>query len=72
MVDAVRYIIEQAATLGRPVAINLSLGDYYGSHDGLDPAALMIDQMLTAEPGRVLVCAAGNSGGLPHTTCAPM
>lgn len=65
VVDAVRYIIEQAATLGRPVAINLSLGDYYGSHDGLDPAALMIDQMLTAEPGRVLVCAAGNSGGLP-------
>ncbi len=65
VVDAVRYIIEQAAELGRPVAINLSLGDYYGSHDGLDPAALMIDQLLTAEPGRVLVCAAGNSGGLP-------
>lgn len=65
VVDAVRYIIEQATALGRPVAINLSLGDYYGSHDGLDPAALMIDQMLTAQPGRVLVCAAGNSGGLP-------
>ncbi len=65
IVDAVRYIIDQAATLNRPVAINLSLGDYYGSHDGLDPAALMIDQMLMAQPGRVLVCAAGNSGGLP-------
>lgn len=65
VVDAIRYIIEQAATMGRPVAINLSLGDYYGSHDGLDPAALMIDQLLTAQPGRVLVCAAGNSGGLP-------
>ena len=65
VVDAVRYIIEQAAALGRPVAINLSLGDYYGSHDGLDPAALMIDQLLTAQTGRVLVCAAGNSGGLP-------
>ena len=65
IVDAVRYIIEQASALGRPVAINISLGDYYGSHDGLDPAALMIDQLLTAQPGRVLVCAAGNSGGLP-------
>ncbi len=65
VVDAVRYIIEQAAMLGRPVAINLSLGSYYGSHDGLDPAARMIDQMLTEQPGRVLVCAAGNSGNLP-------
>jgi hypothetical protein len=65
VVDAVRYIVEQAAALGRPVAINLSLGDYFGSHDGLDPAALMINQMLTAAPGRVLVCAAGNSGALP-------
>lgn len=64
VVDAVRYIVEQAAAMGRPVAINLSLGDYYGSHDGLDPAALMIDQLLTAAPGRVLVCAAGNSGNL--------
>jgi hypothetical protein len=64
VVDAVSYIIVQAAAIGRPVAINLSLGDYYGSHDGLDPAALMIDSMLTAAPGRVLVCAAGNSGAL--------
>lgn len=65
VVDAVRYIVEQADSLGKPVTINLSLGDYYGSHDGLDPAALMIDQLLMAQPGRVLVCAAGNSGALP-------
>ncbi|MFZ1659890.1 MAG: S8 family serine peptidase [Flavobacteriales bacterium] len=65
IVDAVKYITDIASSLGRPVAINLSLGAYYGSHDGLDPAALMIDQMLTEENGRVLVCAAGNSGSLP-------
>lgn len=65
VVDAVRYIVEQAAMLQRPVAINLSLGGYYGSHDGLDPAALMIDQLITDQPGRVLVCAAGNSGNFP-------
>ncbi|MCC6840869.1 MAG: S8 family serine peptidase [Flavobacteriales bacterium] len=65
IVDAVQYIVEQAAALNRPVAINLSLGSYYGSHDGLDPAALMIDQLLAEAPGRVLVCAAGNSGNLP-------
>lgn len=65
IVDAVKYITDIATGLGRPVAINISLGDYYGSHDGLDPAALMIDQMLAEEPGRVLVCAGGNSGALP-------
>ncbi len=65
VVDAISYILQQAALMNRPVAINLSLGDYYGSHDGQDPAALMIDQMLTQAPGRALVCAAGNSGALP-------
>lgn len=65
VVDAVRWIVELAAQKNRPVAINLSLGDYYGSHDGLDPAALMIDQMINDAPGRILVCAAGNSGNLP-------
>lgn len=64
VVDAVQFIIDHATALGRPVAINLSLGDYYGSHDGLDPAALMVDHLLLDQPGRVLVCAAGNSGAL--------
>lgn len=65
VVDAVRFIVNKASALGRPVAINCSLGDYYGSHDGLDPAALMIDHMLLDQPGRVFVCAGGNSGALP-------
>ncbi|MBS1936548.1 MAG: S8 family serine peptidase [Bacteroidetes bacterium] len=65
VVDAVRWIVEQAAQMNRPVSINLSLGDYFGSHDGLDPAALMIDQLLAAAPGRSLTCAAGNSGNWP-------
>ncbi|MFT3886532.1 MAG: S8 family serine peptidase [Flavobacteriales bacterium] len=64
VVDAVQFIVDHATALGRPVAINLSLGSYYGSHDGLDPAALMVDHLLTDQPGRVLVCAAGNSGAL--------
>lgn len=64
VVDAVAFVIAKAEALGRPVAINLSLGSYYGSHDGLDPAALMIDELLNAQPGRVLVCAAGNSGSV--------
>ncbi|HEY0977927.1 MAG TPA: S8 family peptidase [Flavobacteriales bacterium] len=65
IVDAVQYIIQLADQLERPVVINLSLGDYYGSHDGLDPAALFIDDLLQEAPGRMLVCAGGNSGQYP-------
>lgn len=64
IVDAVQYIFHVADSLGRPVSINISLGSYYGSHDGLDPATLMIKDMLDASPGRMVTCAAGNSGGL--------
>ncbi len=60
--DAVDYIFRKADSLGRPVVINASLGTYYGSHDGFDPPAQMIDSLLEAKPGRVMVAAAGNSG----------
>ena len=60
--DGVKYIFDHATALGRPAVVNLSLGSYLGSHDGLDPAALLIDSMITAAPGRSVVCAAGNSG----------
>ncbi len=63
--DAVDYIISVADSLNQPVVINASIGDYLGSHDGLDPTALYIDSVLAAKPGRLMVCAAGNSGAQP-------
>lgn len=65
IVDAIQYIFHIADTAGKPCVINLSLGNYRGSKDGLDAAALLIDSMITAQPGRVVVCAAGNSGNWP-------
>jgi subtilisin family serine protease len=65
IVDAIQYIFHIADTAGKPCVINLSLGNYRGSRDGLDAAALLIDSMITAQPGRVVVCAAGNSGNWP-------
>lgn len=66
VVDAVKYTFDKADELQRPAVVNLSVGDYLGSHDGLDPAALFIDSMLNAAPGRVVVAAAGNSGCFPN------
>lgn len=60
--DAADYIFAKAAALGRPCVINASVGDYYGSHDGQDLQAQMIDNLLTAQSGRSLVGAVGNAG----------
>ena len=60
--DACDYIFKVADSLGKPAVINLSLGTYLGSHDGNDPAADYMESLLDAQPGRLIVCAAGNSG----------
>ncbi len=60
--DACDYIFKVADSLGKPAVINLSLGDYYGSHDATDPAAELMETLLDEKGGRIIVCAAGNSG----------
>jgi hypothetical protein len=60
--DAVEYIYNRAQEMGKPAVVNLSLGTYFGSHDGLDAAALDIDGLLESTDGFSVVCAAGNSG----------
>ena len=60
--DACDYIFKVADTLGMPAVINLSLGSYLGSHDGNDPAAEYMETLLDEHEGRIVVCAAGNSG----------
>lgn len=60
--DACDYVFKVADTLGIPAVVNLSLGTYFGSHDGNDPAAVAIEEMLDEKPGRIVVAAAGNAG----------
>ncbi|MDC0313751.1 S8 family peptidase [Flavobacteriales bacterium] len=62
--DAVEYIYTIADSIGKPCVINASVGEYYGSHDGLDPYALYIDSLINAKKGHLFVAAAGNSGAL--------
>jgi subtilisin family serine protease len=65
LVDAVKYIFDQADALGKPAVINISLGTYFGSHDAKDIQAEAISNLVTSSPGRVIVCAAGNAGNAP-------
>ncbi|MDF2438061.1 MAG: hypothetical protein K0Q95_2437 [Bacteroidota bacterium] len=66
MIDAVNYIYDKALALGKPCVINASLGDYYGSHDGRDLQAQMINSILNTQSGRAFVSAAGNAGNYPY------
>lgn len=62
--DACDYIYKFADSLGLPCVINLSVGGYYGSHDGNDPGSVYVEQLLDEHPGRVFVSAAGNAGSI--------
>ncbi len=66
LVDAIDYIFTKADSLNMPCVINASVGTYYGSRDAKDLAAQMIDNMITAQTGRVVVAAAGNAGHVPY------
>jgi subtilisin family serine protease len=63
--DAVNYIFTKADSMGKPCVVNISAGSYYGSHDAKDLQAQLINNLITAKPGRALVCAAGNLGNWP-------
>jgi len=65
MVHAISYLFEKANLLGKPCVINASLGDYIGSHDGKDLQSQFISYLINAQPGRVVVAAAGNIGLYP-------
>jgi subtilisin family serine protease len=63
IVDGINYIFAQADSLGLPCVINISVGDYDGSHDGRDASTRMIETTLSKK-GRAIVAAAGNAGNL--------
>jgi len=58
---AIKYIVEKANSLKRPVAICIGLGSSQGSHDGRGTLSTMIT-IGGAFPGIVISVAAGNEG----------
>jgi len=67
VIDAIGYLAEKSAGLGRPIAINMSFGNKLGPHDGTSPFEQAIDTILArAVPGLILVKSAGNEGAAAH------
>ncbi len=62
------YCIRQAMAFGRPLALNLSFGNSYGSHEGNSLVETYLNQM--AQTGRNVICVGmGNEGAeRGHTT----
>lgn len=60
--DALQYIIAKSLLINKPLVVNASVGDYYGSHDGTDLEAQIINNLIANIPGRAMVAACGNGG----------
>lgn len=61
LMRALTYVVKKAVSLGMPVAINLSFGNTYGSHDGTSLLERFLDNI--AEIGRTVICVgSGNEG----------
>lgn len=61
LMEAVDYMIKVAESYKMPLAMNLSFGNSYGSHDGTSLLSIYLDSM--ADGRRVSICVgAGNEG----------
>jgi subtilisin family serine protease len=66
LVQAFQFIDQEAAILGRPYVLNLSLGTQIGAHDGTSLEEMAIDTLTASgKPGKAVVIAAGNDGNTP-------
>lgn len=68
LLQGIDYVLRQAVALGKPVALNLSFGNNYGSHSGESLLESYLDG--AANLGRSVICAGtGNEGnGALHTS----
>jgi subtilisin family serine protease len=66
LIQALQFIDQKAAELGRPYVINLSLGTHIGAHDGTSLEEQAIDALVGAgKSGKAVVVSAGNEGNDP-------
>lgn len=61
IINGLEFFKKKAQDLGKPIAVNMSLGGHYTGHDGLDPIGVAAN--LFPATGRVVMIAAGNEGG---------
>lgn len=61
LMRALTYVVNKAVELSKPLCVNLSFGNTYGSHDGTSLLERFMDNV--AEIGRTVICVgSGNEG----------
>lgn len=60
-VDGIHYLFSKADQRGQACAINSSLGSYSSGHDAKDLYSELMDNLITAKPGRSFIQAGGNA-----------
>lgn len=60
LIDAFSYVINYAASVGKPCVFNMSFGSHLGPHDGSSMKNYGID--ILHGPGKIFVGSAGNNG----------
>ena len=68
LMRAITYVIQKAQELNRPVAINISIGDTYGAHDGTSLLERFIDA--ACEKGRNVICIGSGNEAVTGGHCA--
>ena len=61
LMSALTYVVKKAVSMNMPIAINISFGNTYGSHDGTSILERFMDN--ASEIGRCVICVgSGNEG----------
>ena len=64
LIQGIDYLVRQSLSLGRPMVINISFGNNYGSHKGDSLLETYID--MVSSTGRLVICTGtGNNGNQP-------
>lgn len=62
LMQALNYVVDVAEDMQKPLAVNISIGNNYGSHDGTSLLERFIDEISAV--GRTVICiGSGNEGG---------
>lgn len=71
LMRGISYVAQKAGELGRPVVMNLSIGDTYGAHDGTSLLERFIDSV--CDNGRNVICIGSGNEGVSngHTSFLP-
>lgn len=67
LMQALNYAVEEALKAGRPLAVNLSIGNTYGSHDGSSLLERFIDDISNFWKSVICIGSGNEAAGAGHT-----